>query len=125
MRPAGMRLQAVRAHNLFVTIIKNPRPTIKKPRWARWGCGLPVADVAKGNSTVRDGYQPSLTVPNRNVINLRLDREHHKVFRQAFFQKGLPPEAYRKLKLMTLPTEPAGETGTPPAGIIEPRSLFR
>ena len=37
-----------------------------------------------------------------NVINLRLDREHHKVFRQAFFQKGLPPEAYRKLKLMTL-----------------------
>ena len=37
-----------------------------------------------------------------NVISLRLDREHHKVFRQAFFQKGLPPEAYRKLKLMTL-----------------------
>ena len=50
------------------------------------------------------GSQPLATAPSRrgNVINLRLDREHHKVFRQAFFQKGLPPEAYRKLKLMTL-----------------------
>ena len=39
------------------------------------------------------------------TFTIRLDREHHKVFRQAFFQKGLPPEAYRKLKLMTLPGE--------------------
>ncbi|MBQ1388645.1 MAG: hypothetical protein IIY78_03370 [Clostridia bacterium] len=46
------------------------------------------------------------TVTETNVINLRLDREHHKVFRQAFFQKGLPPEAYRKLKLMTLSRRP-------------------
>ena len=75
------------------------------------------SSLNQSGSPCGDGQVPSSCIINEslrrtinftssrqlNVINLRLDREHHKVFRQAFFQKGLPPEAYRKLKLMILP----------------------
>ena len=49
----------------------------------------PAATSAPGRPHPQRGrHQVPLT-----PANLRLDREHHKVFRQAFFQKGLPPEA--------------------------------
>ena len=87
-----------------------PRLTKKEPRRARWGCGLPVADVAKGNSTDRAG---------RRDPRAHKSYSHEKV-KPRIGSGGTPPAYWERRHAARVLGAAArrpriGSGGTPPA----------